>query len=178
MYPEGFDGISESRIPYCSRLKSVATSVAHNTKKACFVIQTYREGIQTYGGIQTYRGCLNMWRYPNMGASKHMGVTRYIAVVQTYRGHPNIWGVSKHTGGIQTYGECPNIGGVSKHTGEIQTYGDVQTYGGHPNIQGAFPHAFLSRKAGFATSIYHISHLMTASASICYIGSSLWLICT
>ena len=61
------------------------------------------------------------------GASKHMGV-------------------SKHTGGIQTY-----VGGV-------QTYGDIQTYAGHPNIsefpniQGAFLHAFLSHKVGFATS--------------------------
>ena len=60
-----------------------------------------------------------------------------------YRGHPNI---------IKTYRGHPNI------SGGVQTCGAIQTYAGHPNIrgcpniQGAFLHAFLSHKVGFATS--------------------------
>ena len=113
------------------------------------------------GGIQTSpkhtAGCSNIWGCLNMRG------------IQTYRGHPNIWGIwtlpkcdkacflcvvyvwgaSKHYLNIQG---CPNIEGVHQNIWGMQTYmgcpnkRDIQTYGwcpniwGHPNIQGVSKH--------------------------------------
>ena len=95
-------------------------------------------GIQTCG-VSKHTGGMSKYT----GASKHMGC------VQTYKGHPNIWGcpnilahpnmgVSKHMG-------CPNIQGVSrygdldiqeasKQKEDVQTYRGIQTYRGCPNM--------------------------------------------
>ena len=80
--------------------------------------------------------CLNVPLYVSMpsiclAAPCMSGCCQMYGVIQRYEGHPNIWGVSKHTG------KHPNIWGC-------------------PNIQGAFLHAFLSCKAGFATRYIHI----------------------
>ena len=118
------------------------------------------------GDIQTYK------RHPNICG----GVQRYGAI-QTHRGHPNIQGASKHMGAskcIGAYGHplslikyaflcCVCTGGIqtsSKQTGSIQTYVGVSKHMGASKnmgaskLTGAFPHAFLSREAGFATSFY------------------------
>ena len=89
-------------------------------------------GVQTYGGIKTYSRCIQTY-----GASKCMGTYGHPLVSQSMlslccvcTGHPNI---------IKTYrGSSKHMLGVSKQMG-------------CPNIQGAFLHAFLSHKAGFAT---------------------------
>ena len=80
-------------------------------------------------------------------------------VLCMYRGHPNIWGHTNIQVGIQTFGSIQTYRWASKDMVCIQTYGSVQTYGGHPNIQGAFLHAFLSRKTGFTTS-YINDHIL------------------
>ena len=121
---------------YHSRLKSVVSSITHNTKKACFVIKTYGVcpnigGIQTYGGVQEinkavlhttqrkhalsskYTGrCPNLWGVSTYGAFKHVDASKHIGVSQTYRG-------------IQTYGGCSNIQGASKHMGVIKHSGGL-----------------------------------------------------
>ena len=91
-------------------------------------------GVQTYGGIKTYSKCIQTY-----GASKCMGTYGHPLVSQSMlslccvcMGHPNI---------IKTYrGSSKHMLGVSKQMG-------------CPNIQGAFLHAFLPHKVGFATSI-------------------------
>ena len=138
-------------------------------------------GVQTYGGCPDIPWHPNMWGSPNLwGSSKHMGVSKHEGYPYML-GCPNILGASKHMQVVSKQMGHPNIGvskyvaskhrdvqtwGASKHTGGIQTYGVVQAYGGHPNIQvgiqaywgdpnieGAFLHAFLSCKVGFATNL-------------------------
>ena len=89
-------------------------------------------GLQTYRCIQGYGRCPYIQGCPNI-----KGSIQTYGVVQTNRGHPNIWGKSKHMGhpniwgvqtyrGIQTYRGCSNI-----HVG-------IHICGGCPNIQGAY----------------------------------------
>ena len=103
------------------------------------IIQTYREGIQTYrvykhvGDIQTYRGpSKHMWGCPNV-----WGPSECTGGIQTYRGHSNIWGIQMYWGiwtphySDKAWFLCVvYVHGASKH---------------HQNIQGASKNVGMSK---------------------------------
>ena len=83
---------------YHSRLKSVASSVTHNTKKACFAIKTWEASKHISSVQQINKAVLHTTQRKHALSSKHTG------------GHPNM-GVFKPMGGVITYGGHPNMWG-------------------------------------------------------------------